>query len=123
MHQNVNAYLVGGGIGTMAVAAFRIRDGGMRGENISILEATSVTGGSLVGAGEPMGGYSLRGGRMLTIDFNRKHRAHSMARLVDHPDGLQPVRLAGPAFASFARSPACSLGPQWQGDRDRTQIG
>ena len=57
MHQNANAYLVGGGIGTMAVAAFKIRDGGMRGENISILEATSVMGESLDCAGEPTGGY------------------------------------------------------------------
>ena len=45
------AYLVGGGIGSLAAAAFMIRDGGMPGANISILEASSVMGGSLDGTG------------------------------------------------------------------------
>ena len=47
------AYLVGGGIGSLAAAAFMIRDGGMPGENISILEAAPLMGGSLDGAGDP----------------------------------------------------------------------
>lgn len=62
------AYLVGGGIGSLAAAAFMIRDGAVRGENITILEATPLLGGSLDGAGDPERGYSLRGGRMLTTD-------------------------------------------------------
>jgi oleate hydratase len=45
-----------------------IRDGRLPGGNISILEASPAMGGSLDGAGEPTGGYSLRGGRMLTTD-------------------------------------------------------
>ncbi len=64
----MKAYLVGGGIGSLAAAAFMIRDGGMPGDNISILEAMPVMGGSLDGAGDPAAGYSLRGGRMLTTD-------------------------------------------------------
>ena len=104
-------YLVGGGIGSLAAAAFMIRDGGLPGENISILEASPILGGSLDGAGDAAHGYSLRGGRMLTTDnyectwdlfksipslankaqtvfdetvaFNEKFKAHSMARLVD----------------------------------------
>jgi oleate hydratase len=62
------AYLVGGGIGSLAAAAFMIRDGSLPGGNISILEAATLMGGSLDGAGDPAGGYSLRGGRMLTTD-------------------------------------------------------
>ena len=62
------AYLVGGGIGSLAAAAFMIRDGGIPGENISILEASLILGGSLGGGGDPEHGYSLRGGRMLTTD-------------------------------------------------------
>ena len=62
------AYLVGGGIGSLAAAAFMIRDGELPGENISILEAAAVMGGSLDGAGDPATGYSMRGGRMLTTD-------------------------------------------------------
>jgi len=45
-----------------------IRDGSLPGGNISILEAPPIMGGSVDGAGDPEGGYSLRGGRMLTTD-------------------------------------------------------
>ena len=62
------AYFVGGGIGSLAGAAFLIRDGGMPGANISIFDAGRVMGGSLDGAGDAVRGYSMRGGRMLTTD-------------------------------------------------------
>jgi oleate hydratase len=123
MSANSKAYLVGGGIGSLAAAAFMIRDGSMPGENISILEAASVMGGSLDGAGTAGGGYSLRGGRMLTTDnyectwdlyrsipslsnesrtvfdetveFNEKYKANSMARLVDCRRAKVPVTSMG----------------------------
>jgi oleate hydratase len=110
-HLATKAWLIGGGIGSMAAAAFMIRDGGMPGKNITILEADPILGGSLDGAGNPETGYSLRGGRMLTTDnyecmwdlfrtipslahagqsvfdetvaFNTLHKPNSMARLVD----------------------------------------
>ncbi len=112
-------YLIGGGIGSMAAAAFMIRDGGVPGPNIFILEAAPLMGGSLDGAGDAEHGYSLRGGRMLTTDnyectwdlyksipslaspnlsvfeetiaFNKQHKAHSMARLVDCRRAKVPV--------------------------------
>ena len=56
MNTKAKAYLVGGGIGSLAAAAFMIRDGNVPGGNISILEAVPVMGGSLDGAGEPAGG-------------------------------------------------------------------
>jgi oleate hydratase len=68
MIEEFNAYLLGGGIGSLAAAAFMIRDGGLPGENIFILEASSTLGGSLDGASNAKDGYSLRGGRMLTTD-------------------------------------------------------
>lgn len=108
---NKKAYLVGGGIGSLAAAAFMIRDGGMQGSNITIFETSPVTGGSLDGGGNAEDGYTLRGGRMLTTDnyectwdlfksipslehagqsvydetiaFNERHIPHSRARLVD----------------------------------------
>ena len=40
------AYLLGGGIGSLAAAAFMIRDGAFSGENITILEAKPVMGGA-----------------------------------------------------------------------------
>ena len=123
MNNQSKAYLVGGGIGSMAAAAFLVRDGKLPGENISILEALPVMGGSLDAAGDPVNGYSLRGGRMLTTDnyectwdlfktipsltdpaksvfeetvaFNERHKAHSMARLVDRRRAKVPVTSMG----------------------------
>jgi oleate hydratase len=107
----VKALFVGGGIGSLAGAAFMIRDGKVPGENIRIYEAASVLGGALDGAGNATDGYRLRGGRMLTSDnyecfwdlfktipslenpqvsvfdetmaFNKQHVPHAQARLVD----------------------------------------
>ncbi len=123
MNVKSKAYLVGGGIGSLAAAAFMIRDGNLPGGNISILEALPVMGGSLDGAGEPVGGYSIRGGRMFTTDnyectwdlyksipalgnkdktvfdeiveFSEKHKSHSMARLVDRRRAKVPVTSMG----------------------------
>jgi oleate hydratase len=123
MNLQSKAYLVGGGIGSLAAAAFMIRDGNLPGGNISILEAASVMGGSLDGAGDAATGYSMRGGRMLTTDnyectwdlyksipslnhpgksvfdetveFNQKHKSNSMARLVDRRRAKVPVTSMG----------------------------
>ena len=123
MNTKSKAYLVGGGIGSLAAAAFMIRDGSLPGGNISILEAAPILGGSLDGSGDPAGGYSMRGGRMLTTDnyectwdlyksipslykegktvfdetveFNEKHKANSMARLVDSRRAKVPVTSMG----------------------------
>ena len=69
MHRAPRAYLVGGGIASMAAAAFMIRDGDMFGQNITILEESGMLGGSLDGAGSPGDGYVLRGGRMLESKY------------------------------------------------------
>jgi oleate hydratase len=107
----MKAYFIGGGIGSLAGAAFLIRDGGVPAGNIIIYEGLKLLGGSLDGAQLPDGAYSLRGGRMLTTDhyectwdllsripslehqgqtvrdetvaFNQENGAHSQARLVD----------------------------------------
>jgi oleate hydratase len=117
------AYFVGGGIGSLAGAAFLIRDGQMPGSQITILEAGPVIGGSLDGAGDAERGYSMRGGRMLTTDnyectwelfksipsitqpgrsvfdetleFNERHVSHAMARLVDSRRAKVPVASMG----------------------------
>ena len=123
MNTKPKAYLVGGGIGSLAAAAFIIRDGSLPGGNISILEAAPILGGSLDGAGDPAAGYSMRGGRMLTTDnyectwdlyksipsldhpgksvfdetveFNERYTANSMARLVDSRRAKVPVTSMG----------------------------
>ncbi|AXL53887.1 oleate hydratase [Paraburkholderia caffeinilytica] len=62
-------YLVGGGIASLAAAAFLIRDANMPGCRITILEALDKPGGSLDGAGTPQEGYVVRGGRMLESKY------------------------------------------------------
>ncbi|MDX6742587.1 oleate hydratase [Actinocorallia sp. A-T 12471] len=64
-------YLVGGGIGALAAAAFLVRDAGVPGTDITILEQLPVVGGSMDGAKAPTaeGGYVTRGGRM----FEEEH--------------------------------------------------
>ena len=107
----------------MAAAAFLVRDGGIAGGNITIFEAASILGSSLDGAGNPLIGHSLRGGHMLTkdnyectwdlyksipsmitegksvfdetVEFNLKHKANLMARLVDCRRAKVPVRSMG----------------------------
>lgn len=123
MNTTSKAYLVGGGIGSLAAAAFMIRDGNLPGENIIIFEAASEMGGSLDAAGDPDHGYSMRGGRMMTTDnfectwdlfksipslknagktvfdetveFNDLHKSHSSARLVDRWRAKVPVTSMG----------------------------
>jgi oleate hydratase len=60
----MKAYFIGGGIGSLAGAAFLIRDGGVAGNDITIYEQLPLFGGSLDGARLADGSYSLRGGRM-----------------------------------------------------------
>jgi oleate hydratase len=62
-------YLVGGGIASLAAAAFLIRDADVPGCHITILEALGKAGGSLDGAGTPQDGYVVRGGRMLESKY------------------------------------------------------
>jgi oleate hydratase len=62
-------YLVGGGIASLAAAAFLIRDGQLRGCDITIFEALDKPGGSLDGAGDAETGYVVRGGRMLESKY------------------------------------------------------
>jgi oleate hydratase len=64
-----NVHLVGGGIASLAAAAFMIRDGDVLGQDITIFEETETMGGSLDGAGSPRDGYVLRGGRMLESKY------------------------------------------------------
>ncbi len=63
------AYLIGGGIASLAAAAFLIRDGDFKGRNIKILEESPRLGGSLDASGDPDQGYVMRGGRMLESKY------------------------------------------------------
>ncbi|MBS4539420.1 oleate hydratase [Clostridium sp. D2Q-11] len=61
--ENKKAYLIGGGIASLAAAEYLIRDGHMEGKNITILEQDDIIGGALDGSGNAEDGYVARGGR------------------------------------------------------------
>lgn len=67
--EKTNAYLVGGGIASLAAAAHLIHDAHVPPSQIHILESSSVLGGSMDGAGNAQYGYVLRGGRMLNFSY------------------------------------------------------
>lgn len=60
-----NAYFIGGGLASMAGAAYLIRDCKFPGNQITIYEGMKILGGSNDGIGTPEGGFVCRGGRML----------------------------------------------------------
>jgi len=62
-------YLVGGGIASLAAAAFLIRDADIPGHAITILEESDKIGGSLDASGNPKDGYVIRGGRMFESKY------------------------------------------------------
>ncbi|WP_019091378.1 oleate hydratase [Komagataeibacter europaeus] len=64
-----SAWIVGGGLGGMAAAAFLIRDAGMTPSRITILEASDANGGALDGAGNAETGWLIRGGREMEEQF------------------------------------------------------
>jgi len=57
-------YLVGSGIASLASAVYLVKDAGIRGENINILEQDSSAGGALDGKGDSDQGFVARGSRM-----------------------------------------------------------
>ena len=63
------AWFVGSGLAALAGAAFLVRDGHMKGENITILERLALPGGALDGREVPDKGFVIRGGREMEDHF------------------------------------------------------
>ena len=57
------AWLVGGGLASLAAAAFLVRDAQMDGSRIHILESSDLPGGACDGLPRPDVGFVIRGGR------------------------------------------------------------
>ncbi|GIP30101.1 oleate hydratase [Paenibacillus sp. J23TS9] len=117
------AYFIGGGIASLAGAVFLIRDGGMDGRNIHILEDLGINGGALDGIGSGNQDYVIRGGRMLNEptyectwnlladipsidrpgksvkdeihDFTAQYPTHAKARLIDRTRQIVDVKHMG----------------------------
>lgn len=64
-NDDMQFYFVGGGLGTLAGAAYLLRDCGFEGKNIHIIEALPVMGGSNDACGDAERGWVQRGERML----------------------------------------------------------
>ena len=61
--ESKRAFLIGSGIASLAAAEYLMRDGHMKGEQITIFEQDSTSGGAMDGAGNPENGFVVRGGR------------------------------------------------------------
>lgn len=64
-----SAYLIGSGLASLSAAAFLIRDGQMKGENIHIFEELDIAGGGLDGIYDDGRGFIIRGGREMENHF------------------------------------------------------
>lgn len=122
-YEGQKAYFVGGGLGSMAGAAYLIRDCKFPGKQITIYEGMHILGGSNDGIGTPEGGFVCRGGRMLNeetyenfwelfrsipsienpwrsvteeiLNFDHLHPTHAQARLVDQEGNILDVKSMG----------------------------
>ncbi|NHZ41538.1 oleate hydratase [Massilia aquatica] len=66
---NKSAWFVGSGLASLAGAAFLIRDAGVAGQRITILEQQDIAGGALDGLKVPEKGFVIRGGREMEQHF------------------------------------------------------
>jgi oleate hydratase len=83
--EDLRAYLVGGGIASLAAAVYLIRDGGVPGRNITIVEESPRLGGSLDAGGSPEHGYSMRGSRMYGAAYTLMYELLSGTPSLDDP--------------------------------------
>ena len=117
------AYLIGGGLASMAAAAYLVRDCKFPGSHITIYEGLGVLGGSNDGSGDSRNGFVCRGGRMLNeetyenfwelfssipsltnpgrsvteeiLNFDHAHPTHAKARLVNRDGTILDVSSMG----------------------------
>ena len=64
-----SAYIIGSGLAGLASAFYLVRDAGVKGERIHILERLPIAGGSCDGILDPSKGYYMRGGREMDDHF------------------------------------------------------
>lgn len=79
-----SAYLVGGGIASLAAAVYLVRDGRIPGARIHILEEDEI-GGSLDAGGTVAAGFSMRGTRMYGAAYVLMHELLSHIPSLDDP--------------------------------------
>jgi len=83
---DINVYLIGSGIASLASAVYLIEDAGVPAANIHILEKSDIAGGALDGAGAPDEGFVVRGGRMHEEHFECYWDLLSRIASLEDPD-------------------------------------
>jgi len=81
------AWIIGSGIAGLSAAFYLIRDGGMKGEDITILDTLEIAGGSLDGAGNADEGYIIRGGREMNFNYDNFWDVFQDVPALELPDG------------------------------------
>ncbi|MEG6509516.1 oleate hydratase [Methyloligella sp. 2.7D] len=101
------AWIVGSGIAGLAAAFYLIRDGGVKGENITILDTLDIAGGSLDGAGSPEEGYIVRGGREMNWNYDNFWDMFQDVPALELPEGysvLDEYRLVNDNDPNWSKS-------------------
>ena len=101
------AWIIGSGIAGLAAAFYMIRDGGMKGEDITILDAMEIEGGSLDGAGNPEDGYIIRGGREMNWNYDNLWDMFQDIQALELPEGysvLDEYRLVNDNDPNFSKA-------------------
>ena len=101
------AWIIGSGIAGLAAAFYMIRDGGMKGEDITILDALDVEGGSLDGAGNPDEGYIIRGGREMNWNYDNLWDMFQDVQALELPEGysvLDEYRLVNDNDSNWSKA-------------------
>ncbi|KAA0968233.1 oleate hydratase [Aureimonas fodinaquatilis] len=101
------AWIIGSGIAGLAAAFYMIRDGGMAGENITILDAMDIEGGSLDGAGNPDDGYIIRGGREMNWNYDNLWDMFQDIQALELPEGysvLDEYRLVNDNDPNYSKA-------------------
>lgn len=99
------AYLIGGGIGSLAAAEYLICDGHMDGKNITILEQRDLFGGSMDGAGNSKDGYVALGGREMEEHYECMWDLFEKVPSLEEPtrsvlDEFRELNIADPNFSN-----------------------
>ena len=101
------AWIIGSGIAGLAAAFYMIRDGGMKGEDITILDAMQIEGGSLDGAGNPEEGYIIRGGREMNWNYDNLWDMFQDIQALELPEGysvLDEYRLVNDNDPNYSKA-------------------
>lgn len=101
------AWIIGSGIAGLAAAFYMIRDGGMAGRDITILDAMQIEGGSLDGAGNPEEGYIIRGGREMNWNYDNLWDLFQDVQALELPEGysvLDEYRLVNDNDPNFSKA-------------------